>query len=127
LFKYGGQVEGLASDEHGLDHRMLLIITRGAVLIRLIDLAKADWDLYRLRKIELDQRYLEFRLDQKRQRREQEGGPSYYTVKARDLGHRYIGSVLEAYHGRFISSLDVADYLSVRYEQLPKLQEALRR
>jgi Zn-dependent peptidase ImmA (M78 family)/DNA-binding XRE family transcriptional regulator len=98
-----------------------------AVLIRLIDLGKADWDLYRQRKIELDQRYLEFRLDQKRQRREQEGGPSYYTVKARDLGHRYIGSVLEAYHGRFISSLDVADYLSVRYEQLPKLQEALRR
>lgn len=98
-----------------------------AVLIRLIGLGKASWDLYVQRKVELDKIYAEFRRREKEQRKDKKTGPSYYTVKARDLGHRYIGSVLEAYHSRFISSLDVTDYLSVRYEQLPKLQEALRK
>ncbi|GAB4941268.1 XRE family transcriptional regulator [Mycobacterium avium subsp. hominissuis] len=98
-----------------------------AVLIRLIDLGKANWDLYNKRKPELEEIYAERRREEKQKRKEREGGPSYYVVKARDLGHGYVSSVLEAYQSRAISSLDVTDYLNVRFEQLPKLQEALRR
>lgn len=98
-----------------------------AVLIRLIDLGKANWDLYNKRKPELEEIYRETRRLEKEKRKEREGGPSYYLVKARDLGHAYVSSVLEAYQNRAISSLDVTDYLNVRYEQLPKLREALRR
>lgn len=98
-----------------------------ALLLRLISLKKANWDLYWERKTELDKEYKEARLREKEKRRKAKGGPSFYVVKARDLGHAYVHSVLDAYHGSSISSLDVADYLAVRYEQLGKLQEALRR
>lgn len=98
-----------------------------AVMIRLIKLGKADWPLYVERKKELDTLYEQARQQQKKRQREAKGGPSYYVVKARDLGHGYINSVLDAYQSRSISSLDVTDFLSVRYEQLTKLQEALRR
>jgi Zn-dependent peptidase ImmA (M78 family)/transcriptional regulator with XRE-family HTH domain len=97
-----------------------------AVLLRLIGLGKASWELYRTRKVELDERYAEARRVEKAKRKESDGGPSYYVVKARDLGHGYVGSVLDAYQSRQISSLDVVDFLSVRYDQLGKLQEALR-
>ncbi|WP_156751400.1 ImmA/IrrE family metallo-endopeptidase [Mycobacterium sp. 1245111.1] len=98
-----------------------------AVLIRLIDLGKASWDLYSRRKPELENIYREMRRLEKEKRKERDGGPSYYLVKARDLGHAYVSSVLEAYQNRAISSLDVTDYLDVRYEQLPSLRDALRR
>ncbi|WP_280185756.1 MULTISPECIES: XRE family transcriptional regulator [Nocardia] len=98
-----------------------------AVLIRLIDLNKANWNLYTERRHELEQIYTEHRRQEKEKRKGRDGGPSYYLVKARDLGHAYVSSVLDAYNNRAISSLDVADYLNVRFEQLPKLQEALRR
>lgn len=97
------------------------------MLIRLIDLGKANWDLYNRRKPELEAIYAETRRLEKEKRRARDGGPSYYLVKAPDLGHAYVSSVLEAYQSRAISSLDVTDYLNVRYEQLPKLREALRR
>jgi Zn-dependent peptidase ImmA (M78 family) len=98
-----------------------------AVLIRLIDVNKANWDLYAERKTEFETIYAERRRQEKEKRREREGGPSYYLVKARDLGHAYVSSVLDAYQSRAISSLDVTDYLNVRFEQLPKLRQALRR
>lgn len=97
-----------------------------AVLLRLISLGKASWNLYETRKAELDELYKNARREEKIRRKESDGGPSYYVVKARDLGHGYVGSVLDAYQSRSISSLDVADFLSVRYDQLGKLQEALR-
>jgi hypothetical protein len=64
--------------------------------------------------------------DAARRREKKGGGPNYYVVKARDLGHGYVASVLEAFLSRAISSLDVADYLEVRFEQLPKLESVLR-
>jgi Zn-dependent peptidase ImmA (M78 family) len=88
-----------------------------AVLIRLIDLGRAPRELYSLRKPALDARYEELQNQQK----ESEGGPNYYVVKARTLGHGYVNSVLDAYHNRSISSRDVADYLEVRFDQIPQL------
>lgn len=98
-----------------------------AVLLRLVSLGRAHWDLYRTRKTDLDREYREARDRERQRQREATGGPSFYIVKARDLGHGYVAGVLSAFDARAISSLDVADYLEVRYDQLPKLQEVIRR
>ena len=95
-----------------------------AVLLRLVSLSKASWDTYWARKEELEEEYAEARRHARERQRESDGGPSYYVVKARDMGHGYITSVLDAFRSRAISSLDVADYLDVRYDQLPQLERA---
>jgi hypothetical protein len=98
-----------------------------AVLLRLVSLGLASWDLYWQRKAELDKGYAEARDWERERRRQKKGGPSYYVVHARDLGHGYVTSVLDAFYSRAISSLDVADYLDMRFDQLPKLETAVFR
>jgi Zn-dependent peptidase ImmA (M78 family)/transcriptional regulator with XRE-family HTH domain len=97
-----------------------------AMLLRLISIGKATWDVYREVKPELEAEYEAARERAREQQREAGGGPSYYVIKARDLGHGYVASVLDAFRARAITTLDVADYLEVRYDQLPKLEAVLR-
>jgi len=40
------------------------------------------------------------------------------------LGYRYVQTVIEAFQTHAISSLDVADYLDIRFDQLAKLGAA---
>ena len=98
-----------------------------AVLLRLISLSKASWDTYWARREELEEEYSDARRRVRERQRESSGGPSYYVVKARDMGHGYITTVLDAFRSRAISSLDVADYLDVRYDQLSQLEQAASR
>jgi Zn-dependent peptidase ImmA (M78 family)/DNA-binding XRE family transcriptional regulator len=98
-----------------------------AVLLRLVGLGLATWGLYWQRKAELDKGYAEARELERERRRQTKGGPSYWVVHARDLAHGYVTSVLDAFYSRAISSLDVADYLDVRFDQLPKLETAVFR
>jgi Zn-dependent peptidase ImmA (M78 family) len=98
-----------------------------AVLLRLLSLSKANWDTYWARKDDLEEEYADARRRERERQRASTGGPSFYVVKARDMGHGYITTVLEAFRSRAISSLDVADYLDVRYDQLPKLEQATGR
>jgi Zn-dependent peptidase ImmA (M78 family) len=100
-------------------------VSSEAFLLRLVSLRRATWDTYWLRRPELEREYAEARERQKARQREGDGGPSYYTVKARNLGHGYVHSVIDAFQARAISSLDVADYLDIRFDQLPKLEEAV--
>jgi Zn-dependent peptidase ImmA (M78 family)/DNA-binding transcriptional regulator YiaG len=93
-----------------------------SMLLRLITLEKATWELYWALKPEFQKGYEEA----KEKQRQSESGPSYYVVKARDLGPGYVRVVLDAFQGRAISSLDVADYLDVRFDQIPKLEDAAR-
>lgn len=95
-----------------------------AVLLRLVGLGLASWDLYWRRKEELETGYAAARERERQRRKESSGGPSFYVVKARDLGHGYVMSVLDAFNAKAISSLDVVDYLDVRYDQLGRLEEA---
>lgn len=95
-----------------------------AVLLRLVSLGLASWDLYWRRKEELEAEYSAARERERERRKESGGGPSFYVVKARDLGHGYVISVLDAFNAKVISSLDVVDYLDVRYDQLRGLEEA---
>ena len=101
-------------------------VSTEAFLLRLVSLNRATWETYWALKKELDEAYEQARAHQKQRQRETEGGPSYYVVKARDLGHGYASSVLDAFSSRVITSADVTHYLDVRFDQLPKLQAALR-
>ena len=94
--------------------------------MRLVDLGRATWDVYWERKPSLDAAYEEAREQERQQNREADRRPPYYVVKARDLGHGYASSVIGAYESDRISSLDVADYLGIRYSQLEKLEAVLR-
>lgn len=98
-----------------------------ASLLRLISVGKATWDTYGIVKPQLDELYEQYRREQKARQKEGSGGPNYYTVKVRDLGHGYVATVLNAYDSRAISSLDVADYLDVRFDQVDRLSKAVRR
>jgi Zn-dependent peptidase ImmA (M78 family) len=98
-----------------------------AVLLHLVRLGRASWALYRERKVDLEKLYAEADERERQRRRERPGGPSWYVVHARDLGHGYVVSVLDAYRTRAISSLDVSDYLDVRFDKLDKLERAVFR
>jgi Zn-dependent peptidase ImmA (M78 family)/transcriptional regulator with XRE-family HTH domain len=93
-----------------------------SMLLRLVGLGKASWDWYWHLKPQFEEAYAAARAKQK----ESERGPTFYQVKARDLGPGYIRTVLDAFRGRTISSLDAADYLDVKFEQIPKLEQAAR-
>jgi len=98
-----------------------------SVLLRLVQLNKATWNIYHSRLPELHAAYESALEDERARMRASEGGPSFYTIKARNLGHGYVAEVLDAYRSRSISSLDVADYLDVRYDQIAKLEAAVAR
>ena len=93
-----------------------------AVLLRLMDLDKANWTDYQRLKPRLDDEYAEY----KKTNQASKGGPTFYTVKARDLGHAYIRTVLDRFSSDAISSLDVSSFLDVRYDQVPKLAAEVR-
>lgn len=97
-----------------------------AVLLRLITLNRATWETYNTRRAELTLGYQEAREAERQRRKEAEGGPSYYVVKARDIGHAYASSVLDAYRANRISALDVAEYLTIRYSQLRAFEAVVR-
>lgn len=98
-------------------------VSQEAVLLRLIVLERATWDDYARIKPELDRLYREASEAQQERMRESPGGPSYYVLQARNLGRSYTHAVLDAYHADAISSVDVANYLGIRFQQLPKLEE----
>ena len=102
------------------------MISAEALLVRLITIGKVSWGLYWTRKRQLEALYDEDRTNTKQRQKEADGGPSYYTVKARNIGHGYAHSVLDAYRARAISSLDVSDYLQVKYNQIAHLEKTLR-
>ena len=95
-----------------------------AFLLRLVGLKLASWDQYWAAKTDLDEAYEHARSAERARLRNASGGPSFYVLKARDLGHGYVHSVLDAYRARAIRSYDAADYLDVQYQQIGKLSEA---
>ena len=101
-------------------------ISTEALLLRLISLQKATWELYWRRKPELEDIYADARAQRQEVQKESDSPPLYYQLKARNIGHGYAHAVLDAYRSRAISSLDVADYLQVKFNQIPKLENVLR-
>ncbi len=46
-------------------------------------------------------------------------------MKVRDLGRTYISSALDAYHRRAISAADLSEFLEIKLNQVPRLEEEL--
>lgn len=99
-------------------------VSQEASLVRLIGRRLASWDDYARLRPELHERYQSAYEAERRRMRESEGGPSYYVIKARNLGRAYTTAVLDAYHADALSSLDVANALGIRFKQLPQFEAA---
>lgn len=59
--------------------------------------------------------------------REQKGGPSPHLLKVRNLGPRFVGTVLDAMHDERISVTDAAQILESKVQALDKLQAEVDR
>lgn len=97
-------------------------VSREATLLRLVTLGRASWHDYSQLKPQMQRRYRRAFEAQRERMREAGGGPSYYTLVARNLGRVYTSTVLEAYRSDIISSLDVATYLGIRFKQLERFE-----
>ncbi len=102
-------------------------VSQEAVVRRLYSLDLTTWGFLREKQAEYQAAYEAFRAEQTRQRREEEraGGPSYYRMKVRDLGRPFIESALDAYNRRAITGSDLTEFLEIKINQLPKLEEEL--
>lgn len=95
-------------------------VSSEAFLLRLVGLQKASWDFYFSRRPHFQRLYAEAQEAPKGK-----GGPSFYQMKVRDFGRRYTTSVIDAYHRREINGAELADYLEIKVNHLPKLEETL--
>jgi Zn-dependent peptidase ImmA (M78 family) len=96
-------------------------VSREAMLLRLIELDRASWDYYFERRPYFLRKYEEVQEDKKVRK----GGPSYYRMKLRDFGRRYVTTVLDAYHRDVVTSSDLSDYLDIKVNKLAGLEAEL--
>jgi Zn-dependent peptidase ImmA (M78 family)/transcriptional regulator with XRE-family HTH domain len=96
-------------------------VSAEAMLLRLVFLGCASEDDYRRRR----KLFLSIYAARQERLREASGGPSYYRMTLRDFGRRYVGMVLDAYRQEDINGSEVADYLDIKLDNLPKLEQAI--
>jgi hypothetical protein len=97
------------------------------VVRRLYTLDLTNWDFLQEKQAEYRAAYDAFREDERRRRSEGErpGGPGFYRMKVRDLGRPFIESALDAYHRRAITGSDLSEFLEIKINQIPRLEEEL--
>jgi Zn-dependent peptidase ImmA (M78 family)/DNA-binding XRE family transcriptional regulator len=97
-------------------------VSQEAMLRRLVSLGRTSWGFY----VERRMRYLEAYQEERQRRKEKKsGGPGPYTMNVRDFGRRYVGTVLDAYYRSDITGSDLADYLRMKINQVPRLEMTL--
>ncbi len=98
-------------------------VSAEAILRRLVTLQRASLDFYLCKRQAYLDAYVQWREEQQSAQR---GGPSYYRLKLRNLGRRYVTDVLDAYQRRDINSSELSDFLDMKINNVPKLAELLR-
>lgn len=63
----------------------------------------------------------------RRRQRESEGGPPHFRTHLRNLGDRYVSTVLEAYEGDRITFADAANFLEAKVETVERMEAELDR
>jgi Zn-dependent peptidase ImmA (M78 family) len=96
-------------------------VSQEVVLRRLFGLGLTTWDFLQEKRRE----YLDAYLEQKKRESAGSGGPSWYRIHVRDFGRVYIKTALEAYYRSEITSSELSDYVEVKLNKLPKLEEEL--
>lgn len=94
-------------------------VSQEAMLRRLVSLNRASWDFYIEKRTNYLSTYAQMRQQQKER---QDGGPGYYKMKLRNLGRKYISTVLDAYYRDRITGYDLAGYLDMRLDNVPGLE-----
>jgi Zn-dependent peptidase ImmA (M78 family)/transcriptional regulator with XRE-family HTH domain len=93
-------------------------VSAEAMLLRLVTLERASRDFYRDRRQHFLRQYGE-------QREQQAGFITYYNKQIRNLGRRYIHTVLDAYNRDDITDADLSRYLGMKLKNVPTLVETL--
>jgi Zn-dependent peptidase ImmA (M78 family) len=97
-------------------------VSQEALLLRLVSLNWASWDVYFARR----PHYLKVYDERKREKEQgRNGGPNYYTLQVRDFGRRYINAVLDAYYRQEITNVDLARYLNIKVNKVSELEATL--
>lgn len=99
-------------------------VSAETMLRRLVTLQRASLEFYLRKRKEYQKGYAQWREEKRLVRKG--GGPSYYRLKLRDLGNRYVSDVLDAYQRRDINSSELSDFLDMKLNHVPKLAELLR-
>lgn len=90
-------------------------VSREVILRKLLDRGMIDQEYY-------DQKASTWIEEAKQHRREAKEGGNYYYTTATYLGHYYSDLAFSKYYRREISAYQLADYLSVKVDSLPKLE-----
>ena len=120
-----GRREGEWDDETLGQLAARFTTSREAALRRLLTFDLTTEDYYRAWREHYNQRYDERRLADEQEEDERSGGPSYYTMKVRELGLPFMTAVLEAYNAEAINASDLARLLNIKLKNLPRLEEEI--
>lgn len=96
-------------------------VSREVVVRRLWTHDAANWDFMQAKIRQFRKEYDDFQ-ERKEKRK---GGPSFYRMRVRDYGRSYVRLALDAYHRDEINAAELSDYVEVKLNQLPKLEEEL--
>jgi len=91
-------------------------VSREVILRKLLDRGMVDQGYY-------DQKAKTWIEEAEKQRRERKDGGNYYYTTATYLGNYYLNLAFGKYYQREISAYELADYLGVKVDILPKLEE----
>lgn len=119
-------IEAAANSTWGDDRLRTLAARYGvseqAILLRLVTLGKASRSQY-VARMRWMRRIEENAKDTEED--DEQGFPGYYPIHVRNLGRRFVQSVLGAHESGDISSVAMARYLGIKLGSLPKLLDAL--
>lgn len=94
-------------------------VSEEAMLLRLVTLGRASREFYRERR-------RHFILRRRTDHGQSAGFITYYNKQIRNLGQRYIRTVLDAHHRNEITDADLSRYLGMKLKYVPTLVETLR-
>jgi Zn-dependent peptidase ImmA (M78 family)/transcriptional regulator with XRE-family HTH domain len=99
--------------------------SREAVLRRLLTFELTTESFYRTWREQYNRQFDERRLTDDDEDESRSGGPSYYTMKVRELGLPFMAAALEAYNADAINASDLARLLNIRLKNLSGVEEAV--
>jgi Zn-dependent peptidase ImmA (M78 family)/DNA-binding XRE family transcriptional regulator len=102
------------------------VVSREAVVRRLVTLRRASWDFYLERRRAYLQIYAEQREQERERRRHRKGGPPPYRMTIRDRGKPYVRTVLDAYQRESITASSASRLLSLKLRHFPALEDEVQ-
>lgn len=96
-------------------------VSREVVLRRLWTHDLTTWNFMQAKVREFRKGYEE----NQRRKEKRKGGPTFYRMRIRDYGRSYLRLALDAYHRDEINASQLSNYVDVKLNKLPKLEEEL--